>query len=338
MSVNNYLPNKKHIFPLAGIGINSALHTAFNGNIPESIKLANQSILQTDDISFVANRVLDNQPDQHPILKRKFPYEETDFLNVAQQETSITKEGGEEIEVRQNFLENQFDEQTVNNLDFSNLKDQDVRTEQFWINLFQDKDTNPTGSSAPSEYPSGVNRTTETISLENAPDLNWNMLSDSEKLDLPRMALEKVQVNRGISKQQIIKYFPENNKVEIQDNRYVFVYNNSYNFPNYYNPPSPYHWNNGSRRSTNIYIIGIILKRIMQSSNLKDEELEQLIKDMMKRLRNKMIKPNQALQRLTKIQNRLRSNAQTQDRTMNNSHDTLFINNPILIQIQNKQK
>lgn len=167
-------------------------------------------------------------------------------------------------------------------------------------NALQNNEIHPTPTLAPEE-----NRSKESISLAttSSSNLSWNMLPDSEKLQLPRLAWEKVMESKiGLSQKEIIRYLPENNHIEIQDGKHTFVFNGSTKFPKYYRPPEPYSWSSGgSRRSTNIYTIGIMLRKIVQITNLKDQNLDSLINDMMNPIPGKNTKTC-SLERLIQIQ------------------------------------
>ncbi|HSX13562.1 MAG TPA: hypothetical protein VLE96_03990 [Chlamydiales bacterium] len=150
-------------------------------------------------------------------------------------------------------------------------------------------------------FASVEDQTTETISVEGAPNANLN----SEQLDLPRKALEAVMLSeRGLSKSELLSYFLENNKEQIHDNKSYSIFNDFKTFPDYYEPPLPYTWNGSSCKATNIYVIGIILERIMQSSNSQDIELIALIKDMTKPVPSK-IPVRKYIARFKEIQGRL---------------------------------
>ncbi|HSX13560.1 MAG TPA: hypothetical protein VLE96_03980 [Chlamydiales bacterium] len=123
----------------------------------------------------------------------------------------------------------------------------------------------------------------KSVSIETCSGLS--KLSDSEKLELPRMAwVEAMSSEKGLPKKRILHFFHENNQVVIQDSKIIFKLNKFSNFPDHYNPPSPYKWGDwgdSSRRSTNLYVIGRMLEEIKMITNLKNTKLDALVKDMM---------------------------------------------------------
>ncbi|HSW86346.1 MAG TPA: hypothetical protein VLG49_02480 [Rhabdochlamydiaceae bacterium] len=134
-----------------------------------------------------------------------------------------------------------------------------------------------------------------------------NALTGSQKLELPIRALE--ELSRSLmTKKQILSYFPENNKLQDINNKSTFVFDDSENFPDYYLPPPSHYKNHNSytvnipkandrlcSRQASIYMIGIMLLKIKEVSNLKIEELDSLIKEMTDSVKDKKIDSRLAL-------------------------------------------
>ncbi|HSW86344.1 MAG TPA: hypothetical protein VLG49_02470 [Rhabdochlamydiaceae bacterium] len=288
MSVNNNLPTKKHIFPLAGIGINSALHTAFNGNIPESLKRFTQSIPNVipqidNDMESIASRVfIENQSNQPPAtLKRKPADKETNDPKL--QRTDLIG-----FDIHYDY--------------FFNLGGQDGITQEFLEGLFIETDDLSSNPNFPLVQEAESQSITSYFSqnTEDRPEV----LTISEILELPRIALEAVKdSSMGLSIAQISRYFPENNQVLIRDNLFTFQCIKDPIFPNHYECSNP--CIDGSTRWACIFWIGKILETIKLDAGLNDVNLNCLILEMTKINPEKRIKPKKALNRLMEIQSSL---------------------------------
>ncbi|HSW86348.1 MAG TPA: hypothetical protein VLG49_02490 [Rhabdochlamydiaceae bacterium] len=151
--------------------------------------------------------------------------------------------------------------------------------------------------------------------IESIPNrIPFAALTNSQKLELPKRALEDLKFSR-ISKLKILKYFPENNRVERVGNKLKFVFDGSENFPDHYLPPKNF-YENPQSYYTNVptsldrlcsipaalCMIGNMLLDIRKNSHLRNEELNSLIDEMTDPDRSKKINAEYALVKLLKIQ------------------------------------
>lgn len=296
---------------LAGMGVDDALKVVFGDQISTSLDLVKET---DNDVYCIANQVLtNNQNDQ--TLKRKYVTDtETNesvklqrtISNVIQNSVLGDADAGQ-TDVQYRALDPLFydwDGKEIESLDCLER-------------LFAADEKNSAPASIGDQL---VNTVQETSLLYVSVDQSM-AITISQKLELPKMALEKV-INSadGLSKDQMLRYFPENNQIKIQGNQFTFVCVNYYNFPDHYSCPD-----HSYTRRKNVFWIGKMIEVLRESSNLQHKGLNSLIAEMTKQNPERRIKPKNAIRRLEKIQSDLLMHEQrVLARMFDDPHSPLF--------------
>ncbi|HSX13563.1 MAG TPA: hypothetical protein VLE96_03995, partial [Chlamydiales bacterium] len=105
----------------------------------------------------------------------------------------------------------------------------------------------------------------------------YNLLSNSQKLELPRIILERISSTNGcLSDEEMSHFFPENTLVQFTGNdefKLIFKEDDTHFFPHYQIPEHLI-------LQKNLMIIANILEQIIYVSEIKNEKLDELINAM----------------------------------------------------------